>query len=203
MKCLNIVALVLIVMAALAADVAAQVPPELPPLAPVLGAARGGVMSMRLEGNMDVAPVKSAPFCATITTEHTQSFADGNRIHTTESSSVCRDSEGRTRREAGLNLLGAGPQTSAPKLITIDDPVAGVRYILDTDNKIAHKMASASTTISSSAGDLPTKGERTFFYQNSAGPGPQTFSTNVFFAKKIGNDNDGPAPATENLGDPT
>ena len=64
----------------------------------------------------------------------------GNRIHTAENSNICRDSEGRTRREASLNLLGAGPQASAPKLITILDPVAGVRYMLDSENKVAHKM---------------------------------------------------------------
>ena len=90
---------------------------------------------------MDAAPVKGAPFCATVSTEHTQHLSDGNRIHTTESTQLCRDSEGRTRREAGLNLLGAAPGAAAPKLITITDPVAGVRYLLDTENKIAQKMA--------------------------------------------------------------
>jgi hypothetical protein len=89
---------------------------------------------------MDVAPVKGSPFCATIVNEHTQVFADGNRIHTTDNSNLCRDSEGRTRRESQLNLLGAVPQGAAPKLITITDPVAGVRYTLDTQSKTARKM---------------------------------------------------------------
>src|SRR5215831_17839548 len=102
---------------------------------------RPGMVAMHFEG-MDAAPVKGAPFCATVVTEHTQSLADGNRIHTSDSSMLCRDGEGRTRREAGLNLLGAGAtqQTSAPKLITTTDPAAGVRYLLDTENKIAQKM---------------------------------------------------------------
>ena len=52
-------------------------------------------LSVQVE-NMDITPVKGAPFCAVITTEHTQPFADGNRIHTTDSSTLCRDSEGRT-----------------------------------------------------------------------------------------------------------
>src|SRR5215470_18099498 len=51
-------------------------------------------------GNMDVEPVKGAPFCATVTTEHTQTFADGNRIHTSDNSNICRDRQGRTWREA-------------------------------------------------------------------------------------------------------
>src|SRR5499427_4785924 len=100
---------------------------------------RPGMVTMRVDA-MDAAPVKGAPFCATLVTEHTQSLADGNRIHTNDSSTLCRDGEGRTRREAGLNLLGATQQTSAPKLITIVDPVAGARYLLDTENKIAQKM---------------------------------------------------------------
>src|SRR6058998_986059 len=97
-------------------------------------------LSMQVE-SIDFTPVKGAPFCAVITTEHTQPFADGNRIHTTDSSTLCRDSEGRTRREAGLNLLGAAPQKSGAKLITIVDPVAGVRYVLDSSSKTARKMA--------------------------------------------------------------
>src|SRR5215470_15972549 len=91
--------------------------------------------------NFDMTPVKGAPFCATITTEHTQPFADGNRIHTVENSTLCRDSEGRTRREAGLNLLGAAADKSGTKLITIVDPAAGTRYVLDTNTKTARKMA--------------------------------------------------------------
>src|SRR5206468_5301604 len=97
-------------------------------------------LSVQVE-NMDITPVKGAPFCAVITTEHTQPFADGNRIHTTDSSTLCRDSEGRTRREAGLNLLGAAPQKQpAAKMITIIDPAAGYRYILDSNDKTVRRM---------------------------------------------------------------
>ena len=105
--------------------------------------AKAGMVTMRVD-DMDVEPVKGAPFCATIATEHTQVFADGNRIHTTDNSTVCRDSEGRTRREASLNLLGAAAQSPAPKLVTIVDPVAGYRYMLDNENKTAHRIPIAS-----------------------------------------------------------
>jgi hypothetical protein len=160
------------------------------------------MIAMHVE-DIDTPSVKSVPFCAAVTTEHTQSFADGNRIHTSDASTSCRDSEGRTRREAGLNLLGAGPQTGAPKLITIVDPVAGVRYMLDPDNKVAHKMA-LSIPGTPGAGDvaLPAKGERMMVYQNASGSEPHGFSTNVVF-RKLGPDSSEEAPTTQNLGDQT
>ncbi|HKS71609.1 MAG TPA: hypothetical protein VJQ82_00340 [Terriglobales bacterium] len=187
--------LVLITAVALTLSAAAQAPPEAN--GPVI--AHGGMMAMHLETNMDAAPVKGAPFCANITTEHTQTFADGNRIHSTDNSTLCRDSEGRTRRDAGLNLLGAGGEKPAAKLITIMDPVAGVRYVLDPDNKIAHKM-----TLAGPGGpgmpDLP-KGEHMMVFR-TGGAGEAGMVTNDVFYKKVGSDHEA-APATENLGDQT
>jgi len=198
----TIKAFALIAIAALAIVAAAQTQDSAP--GPVIAGAalapRPGMFAMHVDG-MDAAPVKDAPFCATVTTEHTQSFADGNRIHTSNSSLMCRDSEGRTRREADLNLLGAGAENSSPKLITIVDPVAGVRYLLDPDDKIAHKMTTSGP--GGPAGmppDLPAKGERMMVLQNNGGPDGSTFSTNVMF-RKIGRDANQPPPAAENLGD--
>jgi hypothetical protein len=202
---LKILTRCLITVAALAAVVLAQAPPDpdtVVPGATMAGPPRGGMMGMHLQDNMDIAPVTGVPFSATVTTEHTQSFADGNRIHTSETSNVYRDSQGRTRREAGLNLLGASTLGSAPRLITIDDPVAGVRYILDTENKVAHKMPFVPTGGSDrDARQAPIKSERMWVYQSTNGPGPQTFSTNVLFAKKMGDDSGAPAPTTDSLGD--
>ena len=163
---------------------------------------KAGMIAMRVE-EMDTPIVKGVPFCATVTTEHTQSFADGNRIHTSDTSTSCRDSEGRTRREAGLNLLGAGPQTAAPKLVTIVDPVAGVRYTLDPDNKIAHKMAlPAPGAAGTGSTGLPPKGERMMVYQNAGGSEAHGVSTNVVF-RKLGPDSSEGAPTTQSLGDQT
>ena len=117
-----------------------------------------GIATFHVEEKMDAEPVKGAPFCAMVTTEHTQNFADGNRIHTSDNSSLCRDSEGRTRREATFNLMGAAAQTDAPKLITIVDPVAGFRYTLDSENKIAHKMALGAELKASGTGTPVGKG---------------------------------------------
>jgi hypothetical protein len=156
-------------------------------------------MTMRID-SMDAAPVKGAPFCATVVTEHTQSLADGNRIHTTDSSMLCRDGEGRTRREAGLNLLGASPQASAPKLITITDPVAGVRYLLDTENKIAQKMPMMPE---GPEGPGPAHQKReVMIYQRTGGPGSDVMFNN-FIVKKGGPDAPESEANKENIGDQT
>ena len=157
--------------------------------------------------DMDIEPVKGAPFCATVTTDHTQTFADGNRIHTTDSSAVCRDSQGRTRREASLNLLGAAPQNSAPKLITIVDPVAGFRYVLDGENKIAHRFAihplEAKGGLRIGQAAEAGKAGQVMFYQRVGTAGPNmVLNDNVVF-KKAGRLPDEPAPATEDLGNQT
>jgi hypothetical protein len=205
MKSLKLTALVSIAILALAGTMVAQGPPD--PVPMVAGAMqlpdKGAMLGMHLENNMDTAPVKGAPFCATVATDHTQSFADGNRIHTTENSTLCRDSEGRIRRDASLNLLGASPQASATKLITILDPVAGVRYMLDSENKVAHKMTLLAPGGASDPG-LPPRGGQTFIMRSAGGGEGPGFSTNInVMYKKPGQDSDEPTPATENLGDQT
>ena len=153
---------------------------------------------------MESAPVKGAPFCATVSTEHTQNLSDGNRIHTADSSLLCRDSEGRTRREAGLNLMGAAPQTSSPKLITIVDPVACVRYLLDSADKTAHKMEfmPGGPGLKRIVPDGP-KAEHVFFMQRSGDAGPEMLTKDVFIRKDRGGDPSEPAPSSESLGDQT
>ncbi|HET6180032.1 MAG TPA: hypothetical protein VFE61_24130 [Candidatus Sulfotelmatobacter sp.] len=164
---------------------------------------KAATIALKME-TMDAAPVKGAPFCATVSTEHTQLLADGNRIHTTESSQLCRDSEGRTRREAGLNLLGAAPQGTAPKLITIVDPVAGVRYLLDAGSKTAQKMTlspggGAGGPDKAGAPGAPGKGENVFFFQGSGGSGEKMVFRDVVVNKN--GDSSESAPNSENLGD--
>ncbi|PYV84043.1 MAG: hypothetical protein DMG93_06520 [Acidobacteria bacterium] len=209
----KIIVLVFVISAALAATSAAQAPDSAPVFlgsGPAVPGTKGGMIGLSIDG-MDATPVKGAPFCASIATEHTQTFADGNRIHTTDTSTLCRDSEGRTRREAGLNLLGAAAQKPTAKLITILDPIAGVRYLLDSESKTAHKMTLPplnSGAIGGEAGANATfeKGQRVMVYHTEGGPGPggpgpDTFFKQVFVRK--GAQSDGPAPVTENLGDQT
>jgi hypothetical protein len=189
----------------MAVGLSAQNGPEAGSVAVAGGAMLGPKASMvaMSVNDMDAAPVKGAPFCATVVTDHSQAFADGNRIHTNENSTLCRDSEGRIRREAALNLLGAGSEKSAEKLITIVDPVAGARYVLDPVNKVAHKMPLAPPgSIVARPGGLPEKGEHVMIYRAEGAGGPQLFNSNVFF-KKIGPGSNEPAAATEELGDQT
>jgi len=85
--------------------------------------------------------VKGAPFSATASSESTQTLQDGTSIHRTTSSALYRDSQGRFRRE--VTLSGFGPLQTSGKphtMITIGDPVAGAHYMLDPEQKVAHKM---------------------------------------------------------------
>jgi len=167
-----------------------------------------GAVSMKIDA-VDVSPIKGAPFCATISTEHTQNLSDGNRIHTTDTAQLCRDSEGRTRREASLNLLGAAPQTSNPKLITIIDPVAGVRYLLNTLEKTADKlplMVPDPPGMKGQAMGAPVRDEQIFIMQRSGEEaGPKVMTKDIVIRQ--GPDGsyapDELAPASESLGDQT
>ena len=88
-------------------------------------------------------PISGAPYCADMTTTSIQTLADGNQIQHTSKASTCRDSQGRIRSEQYLpepqgNGASAGETV---KLITIQDPVAGVSYVLDPIQKVAHRHA--------------------------------------------------------------
>lgn len=84
--------------------------------------------------------VAGAPMTAVIESTHDTTLSDGNTIHRENQSTVYRDSQGRVRREVSFEL--ATPSTGATKgtMIIITDPVAGTRYILNTQNKTAHQM---------------------------------------------------------------
>jgi hypothetical protein len=75
--------------------------------------------------------VKGAPFSAEIVTESIQTLADGNRIVQRSNTRVYRDSEGRVRREEDRG--------SKSPVISITDPVSGMSYSLDPDNKVARQ----------------------------------------------------------------
>src|SRR5690349_14993935 len=100
-------------------------------------------------------PVKGAPYSAEAVNETVQTLADGNRIVQRSSSMQYRDADGRERRE----------ETSAMGAIFITDPVAGARYTLHPENRIAEKGPLSSLTLSQDAG----KG--VFFYSNADAPG--------------------------------
>ncbi len=93
------------------------------------------------EMSFDGKIVKGAPFSAESVTEFTQMLSDGNRIVRKSSTSLYRDSEGRTRREQGVMAFGGlNVNAEQPRLVFINDPVTGSNYVLDANTMTARKM---------------------------------------------------------------
>jgi hypothetical protein len=86
------------------------------------------------------APVVSAPYSATITNESIQTLPDGNRIVQNSTGMIARDSQGRTRQDTPLPMIGNLSAANAPHLVFIRDPVAQTSYTLNLTEKIAQKM---------------------------------------------------------------
>lgn len=103
------------------------------------GGPAGFMIHGPLEG-FEAKVVKGAPYSADAVTEMAQNLADGNRIVRTTRGSVARDGEGRTRREQMLGALGPFMTDKAPRAAFLNDPVAGVHYVLELDEKVARKM---------------------------------------------------------------
>ena len=85
-------------------------------------------------------PVLGSPYSATVINESIQTLADGNRIVQKSTGTTARDSEGRTRNDAALPMIGNMTPASAPHLVFIVDPVAQASYTLNLDEKTAHVM---------------------------------------------------------------
>ncbi len=122
----------------------AQEPPAPPP--PPEDVMPGGPVGPRMEilGFGEMHPgkvVTGAPYSAVAVTETKQTLADGNVIDRKTLSNVCRDSQGRTRRETtftGVGALAASGQSRS--FVSIHDPVAGSTYVLHTDTKVAEQL---------------------------------------------------------------
>ena len=105
-----------------------------------------GTVAFSSAGVIDAVPLESvmsvpnAAFSAEAETEFTQILGDGNRIERRYSSMIARDSQGRTRREEEIALVGPlavnGP---SPRMVTILDPVAGYSYTLDERQRTAFR----------------------------------------------------------------
>src|SRR5260370_19860885 len=80
--------------------------------------------------------VIGAPFSADSVTEIVQTASDGSHLKQATTAVVARDSNGRTRYSQNLSpLLPVGPRI----LTIIRDPVAGVRYWIDSDQKVVRR----------------------------------------------------------------
>lgn len=93
------------------------------------------------EMSIDGKLVKGAPYSAQAISESIQTLAGGNRIVRRNTSTDYRDSEGRTRRDQTISTVGNFAASGEPAQMTfINDPVAGVNYILDAKNKTVRKL---------------------------------------------------------------
>jgi hypothetical protein len=109
---------------------------------------QGGMISasdfafVKAEFSSEGKVVTGSPYSAQAVTEFTQVLADGNRISRTNSAFIARDSSGRTRREQSLMAIGPWSNGSgdAPKSVFIQDPVAGVTYMLEPNSHVANMM---------------------------------------------------------------
>jgi len=85
-------------------------------------------------------PVTGAPYSATETVQRQQTLANGNQISTKGQSTVYRDSQGRIRTEETITPAASSGR-AARTMVTIFDPVAGSRSVLDSSTMTARQSA--------------------------------------------------------------
>lgn len=156
-------------------------------------------------GSASGAPVQGAPYSATITNESVQMLADGNRIVQSNTGTVARDSQGRTRQDTSLPAIGNLSATNAPHLVFIQDPVAEASYTLNLTDKTAQKMPVPPMPPPPPGGPGP-EGANMFFVQaggvaTAAGPLPPPLPS-IIGGKVLMTRDQGPAN-TEDLGSQT
>jgi hypothetical protein len=118
--------------------------PPPPPGGHMRGPGFGGPFAMELlgfGGPHGSKTVTGAPFTASAVSESKRTLADGTKISQKVQSTLYRDAQGRVRKETTLPTIGPLAASGTPKsLVFIRDPVAGTGYLLDANNKIAHKL---------------------------------------------------------------
>jgi hypothetical protein len=83
--------------------------------------------------------VQNAPYSGVEITEHNQTLADGtNIVQPAQKRLIYRDSMGRTRTDRPA-ITGLRMDTEDLRIVEIVDPVAQVWYVLDPQNRVAHK----------------------------------------------------------------
>jgi len=88
-----------------------------------------GFAGRELEGER---VVKGAPYCATAVHESIQVLGDGNRIVRKQESQLCRDGDGRTRREV--------QREGGPKVVYLNDPVARESWVIYPEQKRLQRL---------------------------------------------------------------
>lgn len=85
--------------------------------------------------------VKGAPYAAEAITESLQILGNGTKLAQKTTARVYRDSEGRTRREQSAGTIGPfGAAGATPRMVFINDPIAGIAYTLYPDTRTGYKV---------------------------------------------------------------
>ncbi len=84
--------------------------------------------------------VTGAPMSGDLVVTRDTTLADGNHIHNQTQTRIYRDADGRVRREIEFELTTPATGAAKRNMIVITDPVAGKRYMLNPQTKIAHVM---------------------------------------------------------------
>jgi hypothetical protein len=108
---------------------------------PVGGVAGGGVFFSAEMSDIGKV-ITGAPYTATVSTEMIQVLSDGNRINNKTTASLARDSQGRTRREETMGMVGPW-SVNGPKLVFINDPTSQTNYVLDSSKQTVAVMKHA------------------------------------------------------------
>jgi hypothetical protein len=164
-------------------------------------------------GSVEPKTVTLAPYSADQTTTTTQTLSDGNRLVHTSTAKMYRDDQGRTRIERNIGNIGGVATAEAHTIISINDPVAGVRYELQPDTRTAQKMAGgpvkkqidarqkteamAPNAVTGGTPAAAPNGELSFVTFDGGGDGPAggfVYRTDSVIVP------DGAKPATEELG---
>src|SRR5882757_2440031 len=139
--------------------------------------ATGGVGDFFVESAVNGKVITGAPYTATVSTEMTQVLADGNRINNKTTASLARDSQGRTRREETMGMVGPW-QVNGPKLVFINDPTSQTNYVLDSNKQSAMVMKHAGFT---------TAGPEPGFKVEFSGKGPGGDQPEEIKTESLGN----------------
>lgn len=115
-------------------------------------------VSLAFKGSpADVQAITGAPYSAEVVSEGWQMLPDGTRSEQNRLlSREYRDQQGRTRSERKIYLGPNAPES--PFIVEITDFLAGYRYLLDPEKKIAHRSALIQA---GSAKEPPPPGHRT------------------------------------------
>jgi hypothetical protein len=153
------------------------------------GAVGGG-----FAGKVTRTPIVGAPYSATITNENVQVLSDGNRIVQSSTGTTARDSQGRTRQDAPLPVIGNLSAANAPHLVFINDPVGQKSYTLNLTEKTAQSMTMLPGGGGVAVGGMSVAGEGNTFFMRKLDaeaapgqmPGPEIATQKALTVMDIG-----------------